>query len=153
MICETSLAKTGIKSSIQNFQYAVTVEWDQKDHSFLKYQEDLLKKEIEELLKAGESPKVIMEELVSLIPDQRLQRDILEASSLYQKKEIEREELEAFLQMHLEDLQTRGPSWSPVVKFIVGLGIFYIVFNLFLFTLYYWDTDPNYGQVDNPPKT
>jgi hypothetical protein len=151
---QATFGSNNLRNSLANFQYAITVEWDQKDKAFLDEQERILSSEIEKLLLSGESPENILRDCLSLIPDEKTKKEMNEALSLYSNKKMSREELVDFVSMYSNSMQSQGPSWSPVVKFLVGLGIFYVVFNLFLFTLYYWDTDPNYGQVDNnPPKT
>lgn len=144
-----SFAATGFKEIIQEYQYEVTVEWDQQDKEFLKNAEDKMISGVESLLASGASPEDLMNEALTLIPDEKLKEDLKITLKNYSK-----EQLISFLDQNADRMALQGSSWSTVGKILVGVVVTYAVLKLLMIIIIYSDTDPNYGEPsgDAPPK-
>ena len=81
-------ASTGVKDLLDEYHYAVTVEWDQKDETFIKAQEDKLLIGLENALATSVNPENVVKEILAQIPDQKLKADITQAFTLFKKDEI-----------------------------------------------------------------
>ncbi len=142
---------TGIAELIKSYQYSVLVEWDQQDPEFLKAKQDDFARGIETLIAEGHKPRELLQESLKLIPNEEVRRQLSEASQL-SGSSMTSEELTQYFEQQLNSMTVQGSSWSPVTKILLGVAITYVVLKVLMITLMYWDTDPNYGQVDNPPK-
>ncbi len=149
---QCALASTGnFKELVQEYNYTLTVEWDQKDLEFLKSAESKFSIGVRELLKEGSSPLELMAESLDLISDLKLRRELSERLKVYHHNKMSNEELLEFVERYSSSMQTQGTSWSPAMKILLGVVGGYIAFKLILVTIMYWDTDPNYGEDGNPP--
>lgn len=144
-----SFAATGFKELIQEYQYEVTVEWDQQDKEFIKNAEDKMISGVEALLKSGASPEDLMNEALTLIPDEKLKADLKVTLKNYSK-----DQLISFLDQNADRMALQGSSWSTVGKILVGVVVTYAVLKLLMIIIIYSDTDPNYGEPSGeyPPK-
>ncbi len=142
---------SGIAELIKAYQFSVLVEWDQKDPQFLEMKQAEFSRGIESLIAEGHQPRDLLAESLQLIPNQAVRRQLSEASQL-SGNAMSAEELTQYFEQQLGSMTVQGSSWSPVTKILLGVAITYVVLKVLMITLMYWDTDPNYGQVDNPPK-
>ncbi len=149
-----SFAATGFKDLIQEYQYDVTVVWDQKDKEFIQRADEKLISGVETLIENGASPQELMNEAITLIPDEKVKADIKQTMGLYGQKKFSKEQLVTFLNQNATQMARQGSSWSTVGKILVGVVVTYAVLKLLMIIIMYWDTDPNYGQPsgDYPPK-
>jgi hypothetical protein len=145
-------ASTGVKDLLDEYHYAVTVEWDQKDETFIQAQEDKLLIGLENALATSVNPENVVKEILAQIPDQKLKADITQAFTLFKKDEISKEQILTLVQSHQASMNQQGTSWSPVMKIIIGVVVGYVVLKALMLVIYYWDTDPDYGTTENPPK-
>lgn len=154
LFSSSSHASSGFKELIQQYQYAITVEWDQQDKEFLKEEETKLMKGIKELLQNGQSPDQYINDVLTLIPDLQRRQDIESALKLYGDSKLSKEQLMFFLNQHASSIGQQGSSWSTTGKILLGIVITYAVLKVIMFTIYFWDTDPDYGKTsgDLPPE-
>lgn len=149
-----SFAATGFKDLIHDYQYEVTVEWDQQDKDFINRADEKLISGVETLLQEGASPQELLNEALTLIPDEKVKADVKQTLKLYGQKEFSKEQLVAFLSQNTSQMARQGSSWSTVGKILVGVVVTYAVLKILMIIIMYSDTDPNYGQPsgDYPPK-
>ncbi|MBY0516787.1 MAG: hypothetical protein K2P81_07760 [Bacteriovoracaceae bacterium] len=144
-------AAPGFKTLINNYQYAVNVEWDQRDVAFLKNEEAKLKQGIQVLIDQGMTSEELVQESLMMIPSQQLSVEIKESVELFKAGRLSNEELISVVTEHMDSMGQRGSSWSPVTNILVGVVATYVVLKALMLVIYYWDTDPNYGQTGDPP--
>ncbi len=153
MLGERTYAATGVKELIENYQYAVTVEWDQKDESFLAIQNETFKSGVQQLILSEQSSEQIMNETLNMIKDEKMKAELTESINLLKNNQTSADQVLQVLENHSSQMQEQGTSWSPAVKIIVGVLAGYVLLKLAFLAIYYADTDPNYGQTtDSPPK-
>ncbi len=152
-LSSNSFAATGFKELFENYQYAVTVEWDQQDQVFLKNEENKFINGIDLLVQNGHSTEEIIIESLELIHDKNLRNEIEEALKLFGSKNISKNQLLTILDQNAVAMSQQGSSWSTIGKILVGAVVTYGVLKLLMIIIIYSDTDPNYGQPgDAPPK-
>lgn len=149
---QTSHAAESISDLILEYQYSMTVEWDQHDSAFADYQKEQLKKGISRLIQEGTTSRQILQQSAEFISDANTKAQVLEAVSLYGEGVMSEEQLIDFTDKILDRSGQEGTSWSPVLKLIAGIAGGYIIFKLVLLAIYFHDTDPNYGQTEPPTK-
>ena len=143
---------SGLKSLLDNYQYTLIVEWDQTDSVYLQNATEKFSRDLEALIAEGHAPEVLLQESLSLIPNEKTKSDLTYALGLYHNKSLSSAELKSFFEEELKHMHIQGVSWSPVTKVLVGAAIGYAVFKILLLTIYYWDYDPNYqGSTEPPP--
>ncbi len=148
----TSSANDGIKSVLQDYQFAVTVEWDQKDPAFLKAQEEKLLSSVETLMLNGHSPRELIQESLSLIPDERQRAEVEQSMAHFEKGEISKEDISNLLKQHSGHMSQAGATWSPVAYVLIGVVVTYAAFKLLILSVYYFDNDwHNSDQPEIPP--
>lgn len=144
-------SQASVSELIREYQYSMTVEWDQKDSAFAEVQNKRLKSGIQQLLKEGTSPGEILQESAQLIQDDKAKAEVLEVIFLFEQGRMTESQMISFIDQILEKSAQRGTSWSPVLKLMAGIVGGYIIFKLVLLAIYYHDTDFNYGQPSEPP--
>ena len=150
---QTCIAAPGLTELVREYQFAMSVEWDQRDEGFKTEQQQKLLKGIDHLAADGVTTQHLLSESLALIPDLAKRKDVAEAMGLYRAGQLSQEQLQGFLEENLENMQAPGVSWSPLTNVIVGVVVGYAVLKALMLVIYYWDTDPNYGQGgDAPPK-
>lgn len=101
----------GLKKSIRNYTYAVTVEWDQHDQKFYDKQVEKLGKSIKDAKKAGFSNKQIMNALFADIKDERGLREIRDVLSVVDSDKFDAEETILYIKEKIESNRQTGASW------------------------------------------
>ena len=150
---QTCFAAPGLSELVREYQFAMSVEWDQRDEGFKNEQQEKLLKGIEHLRAEGATTQQLLTESLLMIPDLTKRHDVAEAMGLYHAGQLSQAQLHDFLEENLANMQTPGVSWSPLTNVIVGVVVGYAVLKALMLVIYYWDTDPNYGQGgEAPPK-
>jgi hypothetical protein len=153
-LMNSSFAGEGIKSALQDYQYAMTVEWDQQDPEYAKAQEEKLLNSVESLLQNGHTPKSIVQESLALIPDAQQRNEIQTALNQFNQGELSKAELLNMLANHSSQMSQTGASWSVVGTVILGLVLGYASLKILFLVVYYWDTDWDYGETtETKPDT
>lgn len=132
LFIQSSLASqpSGIKELVNNYQYALEVEWDQKDEAFLAQQEQLLNDGLFDLMEKGQSPQYLLEEVLKDIPDKQFKNDVTQALLMSAQQELSAQELQEMILASAFKNQKQGTSWSPLVIGLVGVGVALIVARL-----------------------
>lgn len=121
------LASTGtvkeLEKSFDNYQYAMTVEWDQKDMKFQEAQTNLFFQKIGSLVKSG----LTTEEMEAFIEAKITNKEALAALQLKMNLLSQAntpEELAQILRENSQDMYSRGASWNgDIVLWVGGLAV------------------------------
>lgn len=137
-----------LKAVIDDYQYALTVEWDQKDKKFFEEQTSLFLKKVELMIVEGQ---INHSEIIDVINQESanasLKRDLLEKIKLLNNSSPE--ELARFLSDNTTSLYQSGSSWAPAsTVFGVGVGIV-VVLGLIGLALAEARTDCTFTHRDN----
>lgn len=146
-----SFAATGFKDLFQNYQYAVTVEWDQHDKDFLEAEEQKFSKGIEILLQSGHSTQDIVNDSLTMIHDENLRNEIKEALSLYGDNKISKDQLLNMLEQNASAMSQQGSSWSTLGKIVVGVVVTYAVLKILQVIIINATSDEGYGGGTTGP--
>lgn len=120
----TALAGTQeLKAVIDDYQYAMTVEWDQKDKIFFETQTTHFLKQIEVMVTNGTITQSQIVDVINQVGVKApLKRDLIEKMNLLNKSSPE--ELARFLSDNSTSFYQNGSSWAPAsTVFGVGVGI------------------------------
>lgn len=112
--------KESLKSVLDEYRYAVTVEWDQKDLSQLDLYKAKLSAELKILVQAE---KFSAQDLKSfLLQNSELDQAVI-ASVSDKNGELNLEKVQSVLETQTDLLYSKGSSWSPNNSLWYGLGI------------------------------
>ena len=70
LLCQTGFAATSFKDLLNEYQYNVTVEWDQQDAEALKKYEKEFQAGLQNLITEGHSSESLLLEAVSALPSE-----------------------------------------------------------------------------------
>lgn len=120
------MASTGtvqeLERHMDDYQYALTVEWDQKDKAFYDAQTKIFFDKMNTLVAAGLS----QEEILKMVEAKTKNKVALEALKLkisLLSKNSTPEELAEIVKASAKDLYSEGASWNGEVVFSVVLGL------------------------------
>lgn len=123
-----------LEKTLDEFQYTLTVEWDQKDQKFYKEQNDLFVANIVELIQTeGISHDDILKLSEKRIHDKQAYEALKIKMSLLDKN-LTPQELAESLRASTQSYYSNGASWNGSIKIIVpvvivgillGIGIWY----------------------------
>lgn len=125
-------SQNGLKAAFNEFHYAVTVEWDQQDQSFLEARKAEL---AQALIDSGLTQAEILEFAKSQIKDEAVKRDLENTLQAVSANKLSPEEAEAIMIKSIEKSQMSGASWNGRV-ILMGVGIVLTSFVvIFIYTL------------------
>ena len=123
-----SNTKHGLKTAFDEFNYAITVEWDQKDPAFLEARKLELMQSISALEAEGMTRLELIEFAKSQLKDAALIKNldsVLEAISL---NKMTTEEAQNFMIRAIGNSQSQGANWNGVIILTpVGLLILVLI--------------------------
>lgn len=113
---------------LDEYQYAVTVEWDQKDRAFLEAQSLNFLKSVETLMQEGLTLSEIQQTIQEKGGDRMISGELLQKLQTIQG-EVTPEKLAKLLTENSSSLYREGASWAPNGSsiFFTGLGILLVV--------------------------
>ena len=97
-----------LKSVFDDLNYAVEVEWDQKDQQFLQDQKDLLQSRLMELKEQGVTIDEMTDFAIASVKDKGLAKDLDVLFDLLKNDQIKESEALNMLKMRKDS----GASWS-----------------------------------------
>lgn len=116
----STVGPQAVQSVIQEFNYSISVEWDQKDPAFYKAQVEKLKSELAALQADGVPMSDIIAASVSSIKDAKLAADMKAALEVVQAGKLGIEEAQAMVFEAARNSNSRGASWSSDVYMFIG---------------------------------
>jgi hypothetical protein len=128
-----------LKAIFDDFKYATTVEWDQKDPAFFNYHLSLFIKNLESLKQQGVTQNQMFEFLKKEIKNPQLRNDLDHMLSLYQVEQMDQSEAISFIRNSLEKSYAQGTSWSPIGNvLLITAGVIAILYGV---AIIYMTTD------------
>ncbi len=116
----STVGPQAVQNVIQEFNYSISVEWDQKDPAFYKAQVEKLKSELAALQADGVPMSDIIAASVSSIKDAKLAADMKAALEVVQAGKLSIEEAQSMVFEAARNSNTRGASWSSDVFMYIG---------------------------------
>ena len=120
------MASTGtvqeLERHMDDYQYALSVEWDQKDQAFYDAQTKNFFEKMSKLVAAG----LTQEEVLKMVEAKTKNKVALEALKLnisLLSKNATAEELAEMVKQSSKDLYSEGASWNGEVVFSVVIGL------------------------------
>lgn len=121
-------ASTGLQAAYNEFHYAFTVEWDQKDEAFFNKQQAILKSKLQTLKANGLTNAEIISFLESQIPDQKIAHEIGELMSVVMMSKMSPEEASEFIVNELSKSHQTGASWNAIGYVLGGVGVVVVLY-------------------------
>lgn len=111
----------GLKELIDNYQYSIEVEWDQKDPAFLEQQNQMLTEGIKSLVAQGQNPRELLEEVLADIPNEQFKADVRAGLAVAAREQLAPEQLNEMILMAAANTHAQGAAWSVWAK--IGVGV------------------------------
>jgi hypothetical protein len=112
-----------LEKHIDEYQYVLTVEWDQKDQAFYQAQTDAFLEKLSELIKTkGLTKEQILEISEKRVKDKAAFEALKLKMSLLDKN-TSADQLAKVLSESSKDFYSRGASWSGDAAFIIPLAL------------------------------
>lgn len=126
---------SALKAIVDEFNYAVTVEWDQQDKKFYEMEVQKFKQALRELENNGLTREEMAEFLVIEMNDERLAQEIRSSMALVDNNKLEAELAHRQLIENIKQTYEQGASWRGEYTItiiggallVVSLAIFGIV--------------------------
>ena len=135
----------GVKAAIDEFQYALTVEWDQKDQAF---HDPKLNELVQNLSELNLSSKELMSAMKSQINDKNISKEFEEVVAISVSKNLSLEETTKILAPRIHTIYGKGASWNGDAGAIMGgLVIISILAGAALVLGCSLKTQAEYGEV------
>lgn len=116
-----------LKTAYNELQYALTVEWDQKDQSFKKEHTEIFAKKIQELLDQGLSVEELSSFALNQIKSESSRKEIETILSLIKINHLERSKAQQLIKNALNKSLSTGTSWNARISLLDITSIIVIV--------------------------
>jgi hypothetical protein len=122
---------TGLKSAADEFQYALTVEWDQKDKAFYNEQAEKFLSKIEGLREQGLTTEQFNAFMVSEVKDKDLAKSLETSLMMVKLQNLSSSESSELVFQTLSRHYSKGSSWNGsvvitgiLIASLIGLAIY-----------------------------
>ncbi|MBA2403612.1 MAG: hypothetical protein H0V66_02490 [Bdellovibrionales bacterium] len=116
----------GLKAAFDEFNYAVTVEWDQKDASVYSEHMNVLKETILQLQEQGLTNQELINFGISHVSDAKLKSEASEVLNLIASEKLTESEALDLLHSSQDSFYSRGASWTGTTTIIAASVIIII---------------------------
>lgn len=116
-----------LDSAIDNLQYRLTVEWDQKDLGAQKKIMSDFATELDLLKKQGVSDQDIFKSLSAKAFDAQTSKDIEQLASFAKANHLDPKQVRKLVVDYANKSQKLGTSWSPEATVGLAIGIFVVL--------------------------
>jgi hypothetical protein len=120
-------AVTGLKRAFEELNYALEVEWDQRDEVFKQAEVEKFHHKVRELQKNGLTQKEFLEFSLSEMKDQTLRTQMEGTLNLLKMNALSEAEAKNIMQNNLEKSLSKGASWNGKLSTVAGTVLFVIV--------------------------
>lgn len=100
--------------ALDNFQYALTVEWDQEDMDFYEQQVQIFSDTVSKLQEDGISNEELMTFIMSKAKDERLSQDLRHLKQVLSAHKMSKKQAQEFLKEYAQKSYAQGASWDPL---------------------------------------
>jgi hypothetical protein len=116
-----------LKNTFDEFNYAVTVEWDQKDSAFYDQQVKLLESNLMALQEAGLENEELITLGLSQVKDSNLQEEANEILQHISNDEISEVEARDLLLSFQDKNYSQGANWSGNTVITAGVAVVVVI--------------------------
>lgn len=127
---ETSAMAQALERTFDDMNFALNVEWDQKDQAFFNSTVDGFEKDIKNLQGQGLTNKELVEFTLQKIKDKQTQNDVREIAKTINDEQMTGDQARDFALEKLSGGYSQGASWSGSrmgVKLVLILGIIILI--------------------------
>ncbi len=114
-----------LKEAFNDLDYALSVEWDQKDEAFHKAQTDLFVDRIAELQEAGLTNAELMNFTLSQVKNGQVAKSLTDLFNLVNSNMLSENQVLEMVQSVRKDSQAQGANWSGAAT-VVSLSVFIV---------------------------
>lgn len=104
--------KNALKNLFDEYNYSLTVEWDQKDKEFYRRETSLLIERIKELQNQGLTNSELINQAVLSINDEKVSNEIKSLIGLLDSNKLSFEETTSLIKKAMNNSQQSGASWN-----------------------------------------
>ncbi len=117
--------QNGLKAAFDEMNYALTVEWDQKDQSFYEAQLKKFTGVVRDLQKSGMTNAQMIDFAKSEIKDAKVAKDLETAFSMITINKMSSEEASKYMMSSMKRAYSNGASWNgdAVLYLVAGILI------------------------------
>lgn len=115
----------GLKAAFDELNYALTVEWDQKDQEFYKSQMEKFNSTLNSLQKSGMSNQEMIDFTLSQLKDENMKKDLKTALMMVQINQMNQKEAQKYVTDMMNKSYSRGASWGGEI--IVGAIVLVLI--------------------------
>jgi len=102
----------GMNAAFDNLNYALEVEWDGVDQTYLENQKEEFKRSLQELQQEGLTKADIIETLISKIKNKRIAGQITDMFEVASVERMTDEEVRTFVMNNMADTYTTGADFT-----------------------------------------
>jgi hypothetical protein len=136
-------SRHSITDLVNDLKYSLTVDWNQEDADFHQQKMIEFKSAVERLYEEGHDHKVLINELISSLPDQRLAQDIKQALAMMELTKMSQTESHNVLTDIVSKHRSSGAEWAGTVA-LVSLGLIVVIIGTVLGLAFYSDGQSKY---------
>lgn len=108
-----------IQSAINQLNYTLSVEWDQKDPAVKRMALETFTAQVAELQKNGLSNEAIVEALKAQMPDAQTAKDIENLAAQAKAEGLSNAEMNKLVAQYMQNGKVTGASWSDAATYTV----------------------------------
>jgi len=124
---QVQAANLTVESAINQLNYKINVQWDQKDPAFKKAAYQEFTKQIAELQKQGVSNDAIVAALKSKMPDAQTAKDLDTLAAQAKSQGMNSQQVNQLVFQYMQK-QATGASWSDEATYaVVAVGVIALV--------------------------
>lgn len=109
-----------LRQAMNDFNYAVNVEWDQQDQGFYDAQMNSFQAALSELSAKGMTQAEMLTEAKALVKDSRTAAELEKTLQLIEARSLSAAETKKLVMDMIAQSQSRGASWSGNLLWSVG---------------------------------
>lgn len=109
-----------LRAAMDEFNYAVNVEWDQKDQAFYDAQMERFQTVLSDLSKQGMTQKEMLTEAQALVKDSRTAAELEKTLQLIEANNLSSAESRKLVMEMIAQSHSRGANWSGDILWTVG---------------------------------
>lgn len=113
----------GLKAAFDEMNYALSVEWDQKDQNFYETQLKNFTATIRELQKKGLTNAQMIDFAKSQVKDQRMAKDLETAFTMITINKMSSEEASKYMMESMKRSYSNGAAWAGDVLIYLGAAL------------------------------
>jgi hypothetical protein len=117
--------KNQLQKAVDDLQYAITVEWDQKDQLFYNTQMEAFKKSLQELHGSGMPISEMVAEFAKMIKDEKVANEFSKTFNLIDSNKMSFDHAVEIMNRSISQTYQRGASWSG--EAVLGISLVVII--------------------------